>query len=96
MALCYPLVDPQLPNISVISEQFQPKNIIVILEWTPVNNSLISYHVSVIPQTAISYNHESIKVQLTIPYKTFYNVSISAVILCGPNTTTSIALNYSK
>ena len=96
MTLCYPFLDPQLHEISIISEQFQNKNITVTLEWIQVNNSLVSYHVSIIPQTAaLSYNGDT-QAQVTIPYNTLYNVSISTVIPCGLSTTTSIALSYSK
>ena len=95
MTLCYPLLDPQLHNISITSELFKNENITITLEWTQVNNSLVPYHVSIIPQTVISYNGGT-QAQVTIPYNILYNVSISAVIPCGLNTTTSITLYYSK
>ena len=37
-----------------------------------------------------------IMAQLTVSYNTLYNVSISAAVSCGLNTTTSITLNYGE
>ena len=63
----------------------------------PVEISLISYvyNISVTPQMAIIYKG-SAKAQLAIPYNSLYNVSISAAVPCGLNTTTYIEFNYSK
>ena len=82
-------------NISAISDQFKLDNVTVNLVWTPVENPLGSYSISVTPQTALIFNG-SAAAQLTIPYNTLYNVSISAVIPCGQSSTAYIMLNYGE
>ena len=82
-------------NISILSEHFEIDDVTIILEWTLDDSSLITYSFSVIPQTAVTFSGGAMA-QLTIPYNTLYNVSISATVLCGRKTTTSIRLNHSE
>ena len=56
-------------NVSVYSEQFDSDGVTVTLAWMPAESSLVSYTVSVVPQTAIIFNGSSVA-QLTIPYNT--------------------------
>ena len=83
-------------NISILSEEFGKDGITVTLQWSPVNSSLISYNVSVIPQAAIIFNETAVA-QLVIPYNTLYSVSISASVPCSCDEgTATIILNYSE
>ena len=96
------LDSPKILNITIFSEEFNDNNVTITLEWSPwpAGNSLASYNVNIYPQTAITFIGDSM-VELTVPYNTLYNVSISessAPIHCGQNTmsATSIILNYSE
>ena len=87
-------------NISSLSEQFERKGAIVTLEWTR-ESSLVSFNVSVHPEVATQlnvsdYSSSTATAQLVIPYNIVHNVSISATILCGLSSTTTILLNYGK
>ena len=94
----YYLLSAPKVNISIISEEFGIDNVTVALQWTPaaVIRSLVSYNVSIIPQTAVIFNgSRSVIAQLVIPYNILYIVSISAIAPCDESTN-AVTLNYSE
>ena len=86
-------------EITILSEQFEKDGVIVTLEWTE-ENSLYSYNISVSPQLEVMFiERVSFRVQLSVPYNSFYNVSIAAVPLCRRNNVTTFigpSLYYSE
>ena len=76
----------------------------IILEWTLLN-SLSRYRqllqntsVNVVPDLGVAIMFiGNMSIQLTLPYNTLYNVSVTRPGICGqPNQTAFIELSYSK
>ena len=76
----------------------------VILEWA-ISYPLGHYQQLLLPNVSISVvpNPDTeriighMTIQLTLPYNTVYNVSVTQPGICGqPNQTAFIELNYSK
>lgn len=86
-----PLVQP--PEVKE-RLSFQKINVTVTLEWT--QESLASYNVTIVsPQNTMHMVFvNNTNAQLTVPYNTPYNVSVTAY-LCGQNASTDIELFYS-
>ena len=85
---------PNKPNVS-LEEQYGPGNITAFLQWTEeLNNSLVTYHVSVEPMASV--NNSTGRANLTLSYNTRYNVSVVADICGRINATTSLMVNYGK
>ena len=61
------------------------------MEWT--KEFLTSYDINVEPQTVLEFIRNNASVQLTVPYNTPYNVSVTAS-LCGQNVSTDTELLY--
>ena len=98
--------DIQTAELSIQSrpEQFTSNSVMVILEWS-LSNSPIYYQqllrnvsVTVIPHLEmITTFIGNMSIQLTLPYNTLYNVSVTQPGICGqPNQTAFIELFYSK
>ena len=74
----------------------------VILEWTFSNsqNQLlrnVSVNVVPAPLEMITTHVGNMSIQLTLPYNTLYNVSVTLPGICGrPNQAAYVRLNYSK
>lgn len=91
-------LDPNEVNTSSLSEQFEREGVMITIEWTQ-QSSLVSFLVSVHPEVAIQLNISNsvtASAQLVIPYNTVQNVSISAAVLCGLSSMTTIMLNYGE
>ena len=87
-------------KIKANSEQFGTDAVTLVLEWTQENSSLsYSYNVSAAPDPQLATKFiGSTSVQLTVPYNTLFNVSVTASEnLCGQiHVTTEITLLYSE
>ena len=81
-------------NITLLSEQlnFVSDSVMVIMEWNQRDFS--SYNISVTPQLALEYTVDNLRVQLNVPFNTFYNVSIIASPPCGQNSYNFVELHY--
>ena len=89
------------------SEEFLSDRVVVMLEWTLDLSNLNHYlqllllpnvSIDVIPNSeVIVMFFGNMSVQLTLPYNTMYNVSITQPGICGqPNQMVFIELSYSK
>ena len=91
----YTAYHPGPPGVN-LEEQFGVDNVTVVLQWTEeLNNSLVSYHVSVEPMAHVVIGNG--RANLTLDYNTPYNVSVVADY-CGGlnNATTILVVNYGK
>lgn len=76
----------------------------VNLEWMSTQEliensfeSLVSYNVSVMSSVGVEVVVvDATRANLTIPYNTLYNVSVTAIFCDQVNTSTSINLTYGK
>ena len=83
---------PNQPEVS-LDEQFGMDNVTVFLQWTEeLNNSLVSYHVSIEPMAHV--NTDNSRANLVLLYNTPYNVSIVADVCNRINATTTLMRNY--
>ena len=74
-------VDSQV-NISLLSEQFESDNVLVVLEW--IQHDFHIYNVSTVPQLEhYDVDHEIARIHLNVSYNTFYNVTVIASSPCG-------------
>ena len=72
-----PDIDP--PNIVSIEEQFRTNSVLVLLQWQrELNNSLISYLVSVVPtvEVIITTGHGSNRANVTVPYNSSHSIRV--------------------
>ena len=91
-------VYPNSLEIETVVLNFGVDNATVSLSWTQQESSLVSYNVSIVPQAAVIFvqGPESITIQLTVSYNTWYNVSIVGT-LCGRKiSSTTVELDYGK
>ena len=82
------------PQVTWRSEDYNTKNVTIILEW--MQEPGVSYNVSVIPSTLTESRITGNTHQLTILYNTSYGVVVLAT-LCGLNmnmTVINISVNY--
>ena len=83
---------PNPPEVS-FEEHFGVDNVTVFLQWTQeLNNSLVTYHVSVEPVAHI--NSGNGKANVTLLYNTLYKVSVVADFCGRRNATTTLLNNY--
>ena len=85
-------------EVAVVVLSFGVDNTTVSLLWTQQESSLVFYNVSIAPQAAVMFvpGSESITIQLTVSYNTWYNVSIVGT-LCGRRiSSTTVELDYGK
>jgi hypothetical protein len=88
------LSQPTVTTVPTItSEELRNDSVVVTLELMTVKNSVISVESQ--PQAQNISNLDPRHVLLTLPYNTFYNVSIIAT-LCGQSTSNIIELHYGK
>ena len=90
-------------SIQLQSEKFLHNGVVVLLEWTLSYSNryqrlLPNASANVFPLTEVEIMFiGNMSVQLTLPYNTLYNVSVTQPGICGqPNQTESIELSYSK
>ena len=89
-------IDAQL-NITLLSEQFEPDVVVVIMEWAHQN--FYSYNVSIVPQLATKYNDDETRALLSVnvSYNTFYHTNVTAYPPCGQRSLSNIIeLFYSE
>ena len=68
-------------------------SVTVFLQWTEeLNNSLVTYHVSVEPMAHINVGNG--RANLTLLYNTPYKVSVVADVCSKINATTTLMRNY--
>ena len=64
----------------------------VMVRWTHLDNSKVTYNVSVAPQTDVNFIDNS-TIQINVSYNILYNVSVLPT-LCGTEITTTTQLHY--
>ena len=70
-------------------------SVTVFLQWTKeLNNSLVTYHVSVEPMAHVDTGDG--RANVTLLYNTPYNVSVVADFCDRRNATTTLLKNYGK
>ena len=92
-----PDIDP--PNIVSIEEQFRTDSVSVLLQWPrELNNSLISYLVSVVPmvEVMITTGHGSNRANVTVPYNSPQTIRVVADFCGQINASTIIEVHYGK
>ena len=102
------LIDTPTAELSIQShqEQFTSNSIEIILKWTLSNSSSYNYYQQLLQNASVNIVPElevvimffrNMSAQLTLPYNTLYNVSVTQPGICGRfNQTVFIELNYSK
>ena len=73
-------------DITLLTEQFEPDEVVVILEWAHQN--FFAYNISITPQLATEYNVDEIirpriLLSVNVSYNIFYNVNVIAYPPCG-------------
>ena len=77
-----------------ISEIYGANNVTVTVEWEQQEGEIFT--IRVVPPVPIVLSGGSTSCQLTIPYNSEYNLTVEASVLCQPNATALIRLNYGE
>ena len=88
-------------NISsqVLSEKFKNNGVTVTIEWTEESSHYLYNIINVMPQPAMEpvFSIGSTTAELNVLYDVEYNVTITAIPLCGrKNVTSTIQLLYGE
>lgn len=95
---------PKSPEIVVTKEDFRMDEVTISLEWLATQEltenlfeSLASYNISVKPSERVKVVMiDARRANLTMPYNTLYNVSVTAIFCDRINTSMIIELYYGK